>query len=258
MNWPTLRRGLFVGGVIACGMTTRSVAQTDEIQVYTGELAEPGQFTLTVHNNYTYDGRKVPDFPGGIVPDHALNGVPEWAYGVNEWLEVGTYVPVYTITRDGDAEFDSVKLRALFAVPHANDRAFFYGVNFEVSYNEPHWEQRRFSGEIRPIIGARFGPVDIIVNPILDTGFDTLGKLDFAPAVRIDYNVSKVWAIAVEHYADFGQVKHFLPANQQQQTLFAVVDYSGNPISVEFGMGFGLTSASDRLITKLMLEAPLN
>ena len=258
MNWPTLRRGLLAVATIACGIETRASAQTDEIQVYTGELAEPGQFTLTWHNNYTLDGRKVPDFPGGIVPDHALNAVPEWAYGVSEWLEVGMYLPVYTITRDGELEFDSTKLRALFAAPHAGDREFYYGINFELSYNEPHWEQRRFSGEIRPIIGTRFGRVDIIVNPILDTGFQSLKNLDFAPAARIDYNFSRTWAIAVEHYADFGQVQRFLPGNEQQHTLFAVVDYSGNPISIEFGLGRGLTSASDRWITKLMLEAPLN
>jgi hypothetical protein len=244
--------------MVACGIATRAAAQTDEIQVYTGELAEPGQFTLTLHSNYTFDGRKVADVPGGIVPDHAFNGVPEWAYGVNDWFEAGLYLPVYTITRDGQLEFDSTKLRALFAVPHAGEREFFYGVNFELSYNEPHWEQHRWSGEIRPIVGWRLGRLDLIVNPIFDTNFKTFGDLDFAPAARIDYNFSHTWAIAIEHYADFGEVKDILPANEQQHTVFAVLDYSGSPVSIEFGIGFGLTSASDRLITKLMLEAPLN
>jgi hypothetical protein len=236
----------------------RAGAQTDEIQVYTGELASPGQFTLTLHNNFTFNGRKTPDFPGGIVPDHDLNGVPEWAYGVNDWLELGTYLPVYSVTRDGVLKFDSVKLRALFAVPHAADRSFFYGVNFELSYNEPHWERKRFSGEIRPIIGGRIGPVDIVVNPILDTGFDGFSHLDFAPAARIAYNFSSVWAAAIEHYADFGQIRKFSPSGEQQQTLFAVLDYGGEPVNVEFGVGHGMTRASDKLVTKLMLQWILN
>jgi hypothetical protein len=252
----TLSAGLF--GVALLVTNTTAQAQTDEIQVYTGEIAEPGQFTLTLHNNFTPDGRTVPDFPGGIVPDHALNGVPEWAYGVNDWLEVGTYLPVYTLTRDGDLKFDSVKLRALFAVPKAQDRSFFYGMNFELSYNEPHWEAHRFSGEIRPIVGWRFGPVDFIVNPILDTGFDGVSRLDFAPAERVDYNVSKLWSVALEHYADFGELRDLLPASAQQHTLFAVVDYAGSPTSVEFGIGRGLTSSSDRLVMKLMLQWALN
>jgi hypothetical protein len=63
----------------------------------------------------------------------------------------------------------------------------------------------RNSGEIRPIIGTRIGPVDLIVNPILDTSFQGLGSLDFAPAARVAYNLSESWAVAFEHYADYGR-----------------------------------------------------
>jgi hypothetical protein len=59
-------------------------AQTDEIQVYDAEIAEPGVFNLMVHNNYTFNGLASPRFPGALVPDHTLNGVPEWAYGVTD------------------------------------------------------------------------------------------------------------------------------------------------------------------------------
>ena len=31
-------------------------AQTDEIQVYTAEINDPGQFSITLHNNYTVIG----------------------------------------------------------------------------------------------------------------------------------------------------------------------------------------------------------
>ena len=256
----TLRRrgALSCALLLSAVLTVPSHAQTDEIQVYNGEIAKPGQFTLTWHNNFTPDGRAVPDFPGGIVPDRALNGVPEWAYGVNDWLELGTYVPVYTLTRDGVLEFDSVKLRALFVAPDAQERTFFYGMNFELSYNEPHWEQHRFSGEIRPILGVRLGAYDLIVNPILDTGFDGISRLDFAPAIRVDYNFSSTWAIAVEHYADLGELRSLLPLSSQQHTLFGVIDYNAEPMSVEFGIGYGLTNASDRLVMKLMLEWALN
>jgi hypothetical protein len=39
--------------------------------------------------------------------------------------------------------------------------------------------------------------------------------------------------------------------------LWAVVDYGGDPISIEAGMGFGLTSATDKLAVKLMLISDL-
>lgn len=172
---------------------------------------------------------------------------------MNEWFEAGAYLPLYSLTRDGDFRINGGKLRALFAVPEAEKRRFFYAVNFELSYNARHWEQDRIAGEIRPIIGGRFGAVDFIVNPILDTGFDGFGALDFAPAVRLAYNFSPRWGAGFEHYADFGALKHIEPASQQQHTLFAVVDYSDDPFAAEFGIGHGFTQASDDLVLKLIL-----
>ena len=236
-----------------CAWPVVATGQTDEIQVYTGELAAPGELTLTLHNNYTVQGRKTTDLPGGVIPDGAINGVPEWAYGVNDWLELGAYLAVYTRTHDAHYLSESTKLRATFAVPHAEKRDFFYGVNFELSHNALRWEEKRTSAEIRPIIGWRSGPVDLIVNPILDTSFNGLDQLDFAPAVRVAYNFSELWAAAVEHYADYGPIRHFLPGNQQQQALFAVFDYSGKT-NVEFGIGHGLNGATDKLVVKLMLS----
>jgi hypothetical protein len=96
--------------------------------------------------------------------------------------------------------------------------------------------------------------VDLITNPILDTSFQGLGSLDFAPASRIAYNFSANWALAVEHYADFGPLRHFALPIQQYQAAFALVDYKTDPISVEFGIGHGFTEASDPLILKLILS----
>jgi hypothetical protein len=232
-------------------------AQTDEIQVYTGELAEPGEFTLTLHNNYTPNGLKTPAFPGGVRPDGTLNGVPEFAYGATEWLELGTYLPVYSVSPGGHYYVESVKLRALFAVPHAEKRQFFYGLNFELSRNASRWEEARYSGEMRPIIGLRFGAIDFIVNPILDTTFSRVSDLEFAPSTRLAYNASSKWAFAVEHYADLGTLRRLLPAREQSQSLFLVADYSGKT-GIEFGIGHGLNGATDELVFKLMLSSSLN
>lgn len=141
-------------------------AQTDEIELYDGKIAAPRDFNLTLHDNYAPLGRKPPDHRGAFIPNHTLNGVPEWAYGVADWLEIGTDLPPYSLDGLGRTYINGVKLRALFVAPHAKVREWFYGVNFELSCDARHWEQTRFSGEVRPIIGTHVGPWDFVFNSV--------------------------------------------------------------------------------------------
>src|SRR5258708_12343444 len=97
------------------------------------------------------------------------------------------------------------------------------------------------------------GPVDLIFNPIVDVPFTGIGALDFAPAERLAYNFSKEWAVALEHYADYGVFRHFEPADPPEQMLFAVAGYSRGPADVEFGIGPGLPPPPHHLPLHLLL-----
>lgn len=108
----------------------------DEIQVYNAEIADVGQWTYQQHLNYTWTGRHDPDYPGGLVPYHALNGTPEFAYGITPWWEFGFYLP-FAVDSGGQFLSDGAKIRSLFVVPDAAKRTFFYGINFEFSYEAP-------------------------------------------------------------------------------------------------------------------------
>jgi hypothetical protein len=72
-----LRRCIF-GTAILLAAPLPARAVNDEIQVYNAEIAKVGQWTFQLHSNYAFSGRKEPDFPGGIIPNHALNGTGEW------------------------------------------------------------------------------------------------------------------------------------------------------------------------------------
>ncbi len=230
-------------------------AQTDEIQVYDASIAAPGVVNLTIHNNFTPDGLKTPAFPGGLIPNHSLNGGLEWAYGVTDWFEAGLYLPLYSISEGRGATINGGKIRLLFVSPHAEDRTFFYGVNFEFSYNARHWDPRTYTSEIRPIIGWHLHPWDIILNPILDNSFaGGFKSLDFAPATRVAYNLSPKWAVAVEEYADMGPLRGFYPVNEQSQELWGVFDHHAKWADVEGGIGFGLTPGSDKVTLKLWVS----
>jgi hypothetical protein len=139
------RIGVFVVATALLLIAGTAFAQTDEIQVYDAQIADPGVLNLELHNNYTPDGLKTPRFPGGLVPDHTLNGVPEWAYGVTDWFEQGLYLPLYSLSSSDGPVLNGFKVRELFVVPHAAEQTFFYGINFEFSYNAKHWDPNMYS-----------------------------------------------------------------------------------------------------------------
>src|SRR5438067_3670553 len=217
-------------------LTTSAFAQTDEIQVYDGAIAEPGVFNLTWHNNFTPVGAKTPAFPGGLANNRNLNGVTEWAWGVNKWFEAGLYLPLYSINDARGPSVNGGKIRLLFAVPHADDRKFFYAANFEFSYNSRHWDERRYTSEIRPIVGWHLHPVDIIVNPILDNSWaGGFKSLDFAPATRVAYNLNPKWAVAIEEYADYGPLRDFYSVREQGHQIYGVFDCDTKFAHIEAG-----------------------
>jgi len=234
--------------------------QKDEIQVYNAQIAPKGVFNLMIHTNFTPIGRKFSDFPGAVIPNHSVNGVSEWAYGVMDWFEQGLYLPVYSLYSDRrGATLNGFKLRELFVRPHAADHHFFYGVNFEFSVNAAYWERERITSEIRPIIGAHLSRVDIIVNPILDTDYTGgFGGLEFVPATRIAYNFNNKWALAAEEYADIGPLRKFQALHDQFHEVWAVMDHKGKVVSIEAGVGIGVTAGADRLTFKLMISRDLN
>ena len=226
--------------------------------MYDGGLAPVGVFNLTVHNNFTPKGVKEPAFPGAVISDKSLNGVPEWAYGVTNWFEAGLYLPLYSIDKNQGALLNGFKLRTLFAVPDADKRRFVYGVNFEFSWNAKHWDTTRVTSEIRPILGWHLPNVDIIVNPIFDTSYDGVKNLVFAPSTRVAFNVKPKWQLAIEEYSDYGAVRHFSLSGDNVHQVFFVMDHTAKLMDIEAGVGVGLTASSDKLQLKLILSRDLN
>jgi hypothetical protein len=257
MMKPGFRHGsrrrdlLLLAGTIFWAALGQPAKAVDEIQVYNAGIAAPGQFTIQQHLNYVGAGVTTPPFPGGLVSNHSINGTPEFAYGVTDWWEVGLYLPF--AIQDHQFLSDSFKLRTLFVSPNAEQRSFFYGVNFEFSNTTPKFSQTRFALEIRPIVGIRNADYEFIVNPIVDVGFGKYGEADFAPAARVARKLGPDLFVGLEYYADFGQIGNFAKLADQQHTLFAVTDFKLGVFDVDFGIGYGMTPASDRFVVKTIL-----
>jgi hypothetical protein len=236
--------------------STLSARAADEIQVYNAEIAKIGQWTFQLHSNYAFIGRKEPDFPGGLVPNHALQGTGEWAYGITDWWEMGFYTP-YAVDQELTPYSNAIKIRQLFVIPNAAEREFFYGVNFEFSYAMPQFLDTRWLIEMRPIVGWRKGDYEFIINPIVDFGIGQNGGADFAPAARFARNLGENFAVGFEYYTDLGRPQDRLPFNEQQHNLYAVVDFKIGRFDVNAGVGYGLTHGSDRLMAKMIIGTDL-
>ena len=224
----------------------------DEIQVYNAEIADVGQWTIEQHLNYAPVGQSQPEFLGGFTSNRSLQGTPEFAYGITDWWEGGFYLP-FAIDGAGQFLSDGAKLRTLFVTPNAAQRSFFYGVNFELSYELPRFSPTPWELEIRPIIGVRNSDWEFIVNPIVDVSLNSTGEADFAPAVRLARNLGNDRYLGLEYYADFGKIGDFLPLQQQSQQLFAVTDFKVSKFDIELGAGYGFTPGSDRVVFKAII-----
>jgi len=246
----------FLFAVVLLAASTVSARAVDEIQVYNAEIAKVGQWTFQLHSNYAFIGRKEPDFPGGLVPNHALQGTGEWAWGITDWWEMGFYTP-YAVDQELTPYSNAAKIRQLFVIPNAAEREFFYGVNFEFSYAMPQFSETRWNMEIRPIVGWRKGNYEFIINPIVDLGFGQNGGAEFVPAARFARNLGENLAVGVEYYTDLGPLQRWLPFNEQQHNVYAVVDFKIGRFDVNAGVGYGLTPGSDRLMAKMIIGTDL-
>ena len=81
-------------------------------------------------------------------------------------------------------------------------------------------------------------------------------RLDYwmrpSPA-RLARKLDKELFIGLEYYSDLGRITHFNRWQDQSHTLFAVSDFKLGIFDVNFGVGFGLTPASDRFVVKSII-----
>ena len=225
----------------------------DEIQVYTDDLEAPGERGIELHVNTTPSGRTTPDYPGEVVPHHGIRITPEISWGLAPSWDAGIYLPF--VHSGDDATFFAgprFRLKWLPLKPAEGAAGFFAGINWELSFVQERFEQAGRTTEIRPIIGYRGERWLFSFNPILtaDLAGEDKGVLMFAPALKLSRSFSHGTALGLEYYAELGRLSHPAPRDEQSHTVYAVIDTE----RVNFGIGYGLTPASDRWTVKAILS----
>ncbi len=233
--------------------TAAHAALPDEIQVYTDDLEEVGSRGIELHVNTTPDGRRTPEYPGEVVPHHGLRVTPEISWGLAENWDGGVYLP-FVRSGDGAYFFAGPRLRVKYLPlrPGEGNTGMFAGINLEVSFVQERFEQSGRTMEIRPIVGYRGTKWLFSFNPILETDLagDHKGEFTFAPAFKLSRRAWPGMALGAEYYMDLGRVSDLAPRNEQSRILYLTADTD----RVNFGIGYGLTDASDRWTVKAIFS----
>jgi hypothetical protein len=238
----------------------RAFAAPEEVQVYMAEMNDPGQFGLDVHNSYVFTGHLIDDYPGEQQSLHRYRITPELAYGLTHFLELGVYLPLATIDRDGQFGVDGVKLRLKFIAPRPPEQQWFYGANFEIGRVAHALDENPYNAELKGIVGFRSSCWTVAFNANLD--FVVSGPVSAAAslelATKISHAITRELALGIETYNGVGLLQSPGHFGSSEQSSFVAVDASHGTWDLNLGVGSGYGSNPDRLIVKAIVGVPID
>lgn len=239
--------------VSACLFDAHANASTEEIQVYTDDLSNPGHFGIDVHNNYVMDGSNDPDYPGGQAPNHVYRLTPEFYYGVTPSVELGFYV-LTSHSPDDTTYVDGEKVRLKYIAPHDAAGGGYWGANLEVGRTDLRVSEAPWNAELKFIYGYRWSDWSFAVNSDFDWSIaDASQPLSMGLDTKIAYRLSEQYQIGLESYNDLGVVRNPGPLNELSQVIYAALDCEFKEFDLNAGIGRGLTTASDRWVFKFII-----
>jgi hypothetical protein len=226
-----------------------------EIQVYGADTVEPKTTMVELHSNFTMVGEK--ETIGGVYPtNHQEHETLEITQGINDWSEIGFYV--FTSMQNGHGwQWVGDHIRPRVRVPDSWRWPLGASISTEVGYQRGVYSPDTWTWEIRPIFDKSVGRWYFAVNPAFERTFhgpDVNQGWQFAPAVKVGYDFTKVVSGGVEYYGNYGQIGNFASLHNQQQQIFVVTDLNVSPKwEINIGAGIGPTAATDRWIIKGIL-----
>lgn len=252
------RKIFLLFGVLGFCVIHVASAAPDEIQVYTDELNDPGQFGLEEHINYTIKGQQTPDYPGQMASHHVTQLTTEFSYGLSRTLEAGLYVPL-AINPDGYSFLNGLRVRLKYIAPRPDDESMFYGLNVEVGRDSSRISESISVMEIKPIVGYRDARWLVSFNANLGMGLaaNVSHQPQFEPALKVTHSMGEGLHGGLEYYSAYGSLNHPLPGDQRAHSLYAVADVVKGGYDVNFGIGRGFVNEADKWVMKAIIGVPL-
>lgn len=247
----------FLPGLLALlAFSQAATAQGNyEIQVYGSDTVAPGHTMVELHSNFTVEGSTT-TVDGTLPTNHALHETVEITQGITDWFETGFYI-FTSVQSDGHWYWVGDHIRPRVRVPESWHWPVGVSLSNEIGYQRPLFSPDTWTWEIRPIVDRQLGRWYLSFNPTLDRTWHGPGVNDgveFSPNAKVSFNFTKRIAGGLEYYGAYGPVNDFDPLPEQQQQIFPAIDVDFGPQwEFNFGVGFGLTQATDHLIVKCIL-----
>ena len=226
-----------------------------EIQVYGSELVPKGATMAEIHSNFTVQGSKT--IEDGVLPtQHQLHETLEVTHGFSEWFETGFYL--FSSFQPGQGwKWVGTHIRPRIGVPKRYNLPVGLSLSTEFGYQRPLFSTDTWTWEIRPIIDKKIGRTYLAFNPTFDKSFrgpEQPRGYSFSPNFKVSLDITSRVAAGLEYYGAYGPVNGFFPLRDQQQLIVPVIDVDfGKNWEFNFGVGYGVTSSTDRLLIKMIV-----
>jgi hypothetical protein len=241
--------------VLLASIPLAAVAAPEEVQVYRDEVTPLHRFEVEVNQSYVASGPLEDIGPIGQVGLYRLTPELNWGFAPN-W-EVGSLVE--TTLRDGAFDAHGIKAHVRWISPRPEGRPWYIGFNGELGWSDRHLEEKPWTLELRAIAGWEGRRWVLAVNPTIETAADGRGgePVAFEMQSKIGYRLSEKWLLGVESYNAFGPIAEIERLDRESQIVYATADTEWRGLDLNFGVGKGLTRASDGWALKAVVGIPL-
>ena len=246
---------LFALAVLLLLSASAAAQDLFEIQVYPYDTVTPCRTMVELHMNYFPSGTKQAEdetFPN----HHQFHFTVEVTHGLTKHFELAGYLVTAVVPGVGP-KFAGARVRPRFRLPETLRLPFKVSISTELGFNKQQFDPNTITLEIRPILEREIGKWYLSFNPDLSKSFRGINShrgFEFEPGLKVSYAVTKRIEPGFEYYAATGPVTHFERLRDQHHLIFPTLEVNAGPNwELNFGVGRGLTSTSERWVVKWIL-----
>lgn len=226
-----------------------------EIQVYGSQTQQKNSTIFELHSNFTFMGEQ--SIVKGVLPAyHSLHETVEITHGIGDNFEIGAYL-FTNYTPHYGYQVVGTHIRPRFMAPAKWKLPVGLSLSAEIGYQRPQYSEETWNIEVRPIVDKQWNKLYLSFNPtfgIALKGVENSHVPVFEPNIKATYACFPNIGLGIEYYGSVGPVNAFETLPNESHAVFTTFDLLNNK-NWEFnaGAGFGLTSATDGFIFKVIV-----